>query len=93
MYWGGYWYCRAAELSLGSIRITHLDLVDDALIFAATTEALAESLGLLSEKAEPLGWESFGIRPKSRRSVTFACGSGETVEVTQTFTLFDSVIH
>ena len=42
-------------VSFGTVRITDLDIADDAVIFAETTEVLARVLELLSEEAEPLG--------------------------------------
>ena len=55
-------------MSFGKVRITDLDFADDAVIFAETTEVLAEVLESLSEEASPLGlrvsWikQSPGIR-------------------------------
>ena len=54
MYWEGCRRNRAAEL-FGTVRITDLDIADDAVIFAETTEVLAGALHSLSEEAEPLG--------------------------------------
>ena len=56
-------------VSLGTVRITDLGFADDAVVFAETTQALAEALVSLSEEAELLelrfSWietnvESFG---------------------------------
>ena len=41
-------------VSFGTVRITDLDLADDEVIFAETTEVLAGALDSLSEEAEPL---------------------------------------
>ena len=42
-------------LSFGTVRIIHFDFADGAVIFAETTEVLAEALELLCEEAKPLG--------------------------------------
>ena len=41
-------------VSFETFRITHLDVLDDAVIFAEATEVLAEGLESLFEEAEPL---------------------------------------
>ena len=42
-------------VSVGAVWITYLDIADDAVIFADTTEVLSEALVSLSEEADPLG--------------------------------------
>ena len=46
----------------GTVRITDLDFVDDAVIFAEITEVLAGPLHSLSEEAEPLRLRVFSIK-------------------------------
>ena len=42
-------------MSIGTVWVTDLDFADGAVIFAETTEVLAEALELLCEEAKPLG--------------------------------------
>ena len=51
-------------VSFGLVRITDLEFVDDAVIFTATPEVLAEAPELLSEEAEPLGLRVSSIKIK-----------------------------
>ena len=51
-------------VSFGTVRITDLDFADDAVIFAETTEVLAEALDSLNEEAEPLGLRVSWIKTK-----------------------------
>ena len=92
MYWGGCRRSRAGSV-FGTVRITDLHIVDDAVIFAETTEVLAGALDSLSEEAEPLGlrvsWiknkvQAFGdILDATLESIPLM---SENVEFTQTFT-------
>ena len=87
-------------MSVGAVRITDFDFLDDALIFAKTIEVISEALESLSERAEPLGlrvsWnktkaQTFG--DKLVATIESVLVGGENVEVTQTFTYLGSVIH
>ena len=53
--------CR---VPFGTVRITDLDSVDDAVIFAETPEILREALESLSEEAEPLGLQVSWMKTK-----------------------------
>ena len=48
----------------GTVRITDPDFADDAVIFAKTTEVLAEALESLSEETEPLGLRVSSMKTK-----------------------------
>ena len=89
--------CR---VSFGTVQITDIDLADDAVIFAETTDILAKVLVSLSEKTEPLGMRVSWIKTKVQAfgdilDVTIASFpvSDENGEVTQTFTFLGSAIH
>ena len=87
-------------VSYGTVRITDLDFVDDAVIFAETTEVLAAALDSLSEVAGSLGLRASWIKTKVQAFgdildaiVESIPVNGENVDVTQTFTYLGSVIH
>ena len=87
-------------MSFGTVRITDLHFADDAVIFAETTEVLAGALDSLSEEAVPLGLRVTWIKTKVQAfgnildatTDSFPVSDGN-VEITQTFTYVDSVIH
>ena len=87
-------------MSFGTVRITDLDLADDAAIVAETTEVLAEKLDSLIEEEEPLGLRVSWIKSKVQAfgdildaTIEAIPVSDENVEVTQTLTYIGSVIH
>ena len=43
------------RMSFSIVRITDLNFADDAVMFAETTEVLAEAFESVNEEAEPLG--------------------------------------
>ena len=50
----------------GTVRITGLDCADDVVIFAETTEVLAEAIESLSKEAKPLELPVSWIKTKIR---------------------------
>ena len=53
-------------LSFGAVRITDLDIADDAVIFAETTHVLSGSLKSLNAEAEPLRLRVTWIKTKMK---------------------------
>ena len=54
MNWGGCRENSGSGVPYQTARFTDLDIANDAVIFAETTEVLAEALESLSEEAMPL---------------------------------------
>ena len=86
--------------SFGTVRVTHVDFANDAVIFVRTTEVLADALESLSEEAEPLGLRVSWIKTKVQAfggildaTIASIPVNDENVEITQTFTYLGSVIH
>ena len=85
-------------VSFGTVRITHLDSADDAVIFADTIEVLSEALVLLREEAKPLGLRVCPMKTKVQAfddildAITALIPvSCENKEVTQTFPYIGSI--
>jgi len=86
--------------SFGNVKISDLDFVDDAVIFAETRDILLGALEVLNEESEPQGlWVSWvktkiqafnGILDTAILSVPVC---GEDVEVTERFTFLGCDIH
>ena len=79
-------------VSFGTVRTTDPDFANDTVIFAKTTEVLAEAFESLCEEAAPVGLRVRWIKTNvlafvDIRDATIESNpvSGENVEVTQTF--------
>ena len=90
---------KVGLLDFGTVRITDLDITDDAIIFAETTEVLAVAFESLSEEAEPLGLRVSWIKTRAQAfddlldaTTDSTPVSFENVEVTQTCTYIGRVI-
>ena len=89
--------CRA---SFGNVKISDLDFVDDAVIFAKTLDILLGALEVLNGESEPLGLWVSSVKTKIQAfndildaAILSVPVCGEDVEVTQRFTYLGSNIH
>ena len=86
--------------SFGNVKISDLDLADDAVIFVETLDILLGALEVLNEESEPLGlrvsWVKTNIQAVDDildAAVLSVPVCGEDVEVVERFTYLGSDIH
>ena len=87
-------------VSFRNVKISDLDFVDDAVIFAETMDILLGAFEVLTEESEPLGLCVSSVKTKIQAfsdilddAVLSAPVCGEDVEVTERFTFLGSIIH
>ena len=101
------WTCILGRISeksscvalIGSVKISDLDFVDDAVIFAETLHIFLGALKVLNEESEPLGLRVSLVKSNIQAFTEFfgaailsAPVCGEDVEVTERFTCIGSDI-
>ena len=86
--------------SFGNVKISDLDLADDAAIFAETLDILLGALEVLNEESEPLGLRVCLVKTKIQASNDILDAAilsvpvcREDVEVVERFTYHGSDIH
>ena len=86
--------------SFGNVKISDLDFVDDAVIFAETLDILLGALEVLNEKSELLGLRVSLVKTKIQAfnnilvaAILSVPDCGEDVAVTEGFTYLGCDIH
>ena len=86
--------------SFGNVKISDLNFVDDAVIFAETLDILLGALEVLNEESEPLGLRVSWVKTKIQAFIDILDAAvlsvpvcGEDLEVVERFTYLGSDIH
>ena len=91
---------QAAGALIRNVKISDLDFVDDAVIFAETLDIFLWALEVLNEESEPLGLRVSWVKNMIQAfndildaAILSVPVCGEEVEVTERFTYLGSNIH
>ena len=86
--------------SFGTVKISDIDVADDAVIFVETLDILLGALKVLNEESELLGLRVSWVKTKIQAfndifhaAILPVPACGEDVEVTERFTYLGSDIH